>query len=389
MNVYRTFVSCMAAYLRGETVAPTLSAEEWGKLYTLAKRQSLSGALHAATDGCEMPDAVRDRLRRDAFLTLSRYETQQQLLTELCDVLSEAGATHLLFKGAVVRRYYRHPQMRTMGDIDAAVPMICRELADAALLGAGYEKTEEQPDVWVYCKHGTLLELHTTLRRYNCLTQDKEPYTEVWTDARQKNGLTHHLSDEAEAAYAIAHMASHFCGGGCGIRQLMDVAVLYERFPDPALWNGVLTRLEALALDRFARYMLWLCAAWFGIAVDDALTLAMEPDTEDRVLMRMLSDGTFGTDDRRMLSKMRQDRRLQRKGGKAGTVARWLFPSPAYIRRQYAYAENAWLLPAAYAHRMLDGVTKHRRKHTARLQYARQNTDALDAEVQLFEEIGL
>ncbi len=389
MKLYRTFVTCMAAYLRGETVAPTLSAEEWGKLYALAKRQSLSGALHAATDGCDMPDVVRDRLRRDAFLTLSRYETQQQLLAELCAVLSDAGATHLLFKGAVVRRYYRNPQMRTMGDIDAAVPMICRELADTALLGAGFEKAEEQPDVWVYRKYGTLLELHTTLRRYNCLTQDKEPYTEVWTDARQKNGLTHHLSDEAEAAYTLAHMASHFCGGGCGIRQLMDVAVLYERFPDPALWDGVLTRLEALALDRFARHMLWLCAQWFGITVDDTLLLALEPVTEEQVLVRMLSDGTFGTDERRMLSRMRQDRRLQRQGGKAGTLVRWLFPTPSYIRRQYAYAEKPWLLPAAYAHRLFDGATKHRRRHTARFRYTKDHADALEAEVSLFETIGL
>ena len=389
MKLYRTFVACMAAYLHGETVAPTLTAEEWGKLYTLARRQSLSGALHAATDGCAMPDTVHDRLRRDAFLTMSRYETQQQLLSELGEVLTDAGATHLVFKGAVTRRYYRNPTMRTMGDIDVAVPMLCRELADDALLAAGYQKTDEQPEVWSYSKHGTLLELHTTLRRYNCAVQEKEPYEELWTDVRQKQGLTHHFSDEAEAAYTIAHMASHFCGGGCGIRQLMDLAVLYERFPDTSLWEGVLAKLEPLALDRFAQYMLWLCAQWFGIAVDDTLTLAPDAETEAQVLERMLSDGTFGTDERRMLSQMRQDRRLHRRGGKTGTVTRWLFPSPAYLKRRYAYAENPWLLPAAYVHRIVDGATKNRRQHTARLHYAKDHADTLDAEVRLFESIGL
>lgn len=389
MKIYRTFVACMAAYLHGGSVQPTLSAEEWGKLYTLARRQSLSGALHTATDGCPMPDTVRDRLRRDAFLTISRYETQQQLLDELGGILTDAGATHLLFKGAVTRRYYRDPQMRTMGDIDVAVPMLCRDAADSALLAAGYEKTDEQPEVWSYRKHGTLLELHTTLRRYNCSAQEKEPYGELWTDSRQKQGLTYHFSDEAEAAYAIAHMASHFCGGGCGIRQLMDLAVLYERFPDVSLWKGVLAKLEPLALDRFAQHMLWLCARWFGVAVDDTLARALDPDTEDSVLARMLSEGTFGTDERRMLSQMRQDQRLQRKGGKAGTMARWLFPSPDYLKRRYAYAERPWLLPAAYVHRFVDGVTKNRRQHTARLHYAKDHADTLNAEVRLFESIGL
>ncbi len=388
-ELFCEFTRCMAAYLRGETYAPSLSAEDWGKLYALAKRQSLSGALHAVTDGCAMPDAVHDRLRRDAFLTLARYETQQQIQKELCDILSEAGATHLLFKGAVVRRYYRHPAMRSMGDIDAAVPLICRELANTALLANGFEKTEEQPEVWVYQKHGVLIELHTVLRSYNALTQDKEPYKELWADARQKQGLTHHLSDEAEIAFAVAHMASHFCGGGCGIRQLMDIAVLYERFPDPALWDGVLARLEVSALDRFARHMLWLCHAWFGIEISDTLTSALESDTEEWLLTRMLSNGTFGTDERRMLSRMRQDRRLQKHGGKTGTLTRWLFPTPTYLKRRYAYAENPLLLPAAYVHRLFDGVTKNRRLHTARLQYAKNNADVLEQEVRLFEEIGL
>lgn len=389
MTVYTAFIACMAAYLRAQTAELTLSSEEWGKLYALAKRQSLSGALYAATEGCAMPDAVRDRLRRDAFLTLSRYETQQQLLSELCGVLTAADAAHLLFKGAVTRRYYRNPQMRTMGDIDAAVPLSCRAIADAALQANGFEKAEEQPEVWVYRKHGVLLELHTVLRRYNCRTQDKEPYEELWADARKKHGLTHHLSDEAEVAYTVAHMASHFCGGGCGIRQLMDTAVLYERFPDPELWEGVLARLEPLALDRFARHMLWLCATWFGVGVDDTLTLALDEETQAQVCARMLDEGTFGTDDRRMLSRMRQERRLQKQGGKAGTLVRWLFPSPDYLRRQYAYARKPWLLPAAYVHRMWDGVTKHRGKHQARLQYAKEHQDTLEAEVRLFEAIGL
>ena len=389
MTVYREFIACMAAYLREETYAPSLSAAEWGQLYALAKRQSLSGALQAVTHDAQMPDAVRDRLRRDGFLTLARYETQQQVQADLCEALHAANAAHLLFKGAVVRRYYRQPSMRTMGDLDVAVPSACREIADAALLNAGFEKKEEQPEVWVYQKYDTLIELHTVLRRYNCHTQDKEPYEELWTDARQKNGLTYHLSDEAEAAYILAHMASHFCGGGCGIRQLMDLAVMVERFPEEDLWDGVIARLRPLALDRFTRHMLWLCAQWFGIEVSDGLMSPLSDEATDQVMARMLAEGTFGTDERRMLSRMRQERRLHKRGGKVGTLLRWAFPSPTYLRRRYAYAEKPWLLPAAYVHRLADGVTKNRRTHTARLQYAKDQQHLLEQEVQLFEEIGL
>ena len=387
--LYREFVACMAAFLHGDTRTVSLSAADWGKLYALAKRQSLSGALFTAVEHSEMPDAVHDRLRRDGFLTLSGYETQQQVLKELTDTLTAADTAHLLFKGAVTRRYYRTPAMRTMGDIDAAVPASARELADAALHAAGFAKIKEQPEVWVYTKNGVLLELHTVLRRFNTFTQDKEPYEELWTDARLIKGTTYHLSDDAEIAYTLSHMASHFCGGGCGLRQLMDVAVLAERFDDPALWEHVLDRLKASGTDRFARHILWLCEHWLGFAAPAGLSVPLDTDTEQRMLHRLLNEGTFGTDDRRMLSRMRQEKRLHKQGGKAGTLTRWLFPSPDYLRRRYAYADQALLLPVAYAHRLLDGVTKHRRTHTKRLQYAKDQQEALEAEVAFFEAIGL
>ncbi len=389
MNVYREFVACMAAYLRQETHAPSLNAQEWGKLYALAKRQSLSGALFEAVGQCDMPDAVRDRLRRDAFMTLARYETQQQVQSEFVAVLHAADIAHLLFKGAVTRRYYRNPAMRTMGDIDAAVTPAARDGAHAALVAAGFDKIQEQPEVWVYEKHGVRIELHTVLRRFDAATQDKEPYDDVWTDARQKRDSTFHLSDDAEIAYTIAHMASHFCGGGCGLRQLMDVAVLAQRFPDETLWEHALERLGALRIERFARHMLWLCEQWFGAPIPAGLSRAVDEATEEGLLCRMLSEGTFGTDERRMMSRMRQERRLHKSGGNVGMLSRWLFPTPTYLPRQYAYAENPLLLPVAYVHRLANGVTKNRRRHTARLQYAKDQQNSLEDEVQFFETIGL
>lgn len=389
-TVYRVFVSCMAAFLRGEKASLTLSASDWGRLYTLAKRQSLSGALYTVVDQGEMPDAVRDRLRRDAFLTLTRYESQQQVLQEMTAALTAAEVPHLLFKGAVVRRYYPDPTMRSMGDIDAAVrPPAARMLAHAALTAAGFEKTKEQPDVWVYVRSGVTLELHTAVKRYHTGKQDTEFYEELWTDARLKHGATYYLSDDAEAAFGLSHMAAHFCEGGCGLRQLMDTAVLLARFPERERWHRVLDRLKMTETDRFARHILWLCGEWLGVDVPEGLALPLDGDMEDWMRTRLLADGTFGTDERVMLARMRRERRLQKRGGTAGTLYRWLFPSASYLRRQYAYATHPVLLPAAYIHRLLDGVTKHRRIHTARLQYAKEQQAGLEEEVARFEVLGL
>ena len=389
IELYRVFVSCMAAYLRGDKQDITLSAADWGKLYALAARQSLTGALFETVGHCPMPDAVHDRLRRDAFVTLANYENQQQILAELRSVFAGADTSLLLFKGAVTRRYYVTPAMRTMGDIDAAVPLSSRAVADAALLAAGFAKEKEQPEVWVYRKNGVLLELHTVLRRFNTFTQDKEPYEELWTDARLVRDTTYHLSDDAEIAFTIAHMASHFCDGGCGLRQLMDVAVLLMRFDDTSLWEHVLLLLEKDGTDRFARHMLWLCEKWFGLTAPTGLAVPLDSATEDVLLCRFLNDGVFGADERYLLSRMRQERRMHQHSGKGTMLRHWVFPSPAYLRRRYAYADKPLLLPVAYVHRLVDGVGKNRRVHEKRLQFAKKQESTLEDEVLFFEAIGL
>ncbi len=383
--IYRTFTACMAAYLHDECVSPSLSDEQWEALYALAKRQSLSGALFAAVSLSCVPKALQAKLRRDAFLTLTAYERQEAAMCLVRRTLTEAAIPFVFFKGATVRAFYRDPTMRSMGDVDAMIREVDRDRAHAALQAAGCAYVSCTPEVWVYDVQGVCLELHTIVRRYDAKKQAVVEYDTFWEDVVADASAEWTLSDAAHAAYVITHLALHFEESGCGLRQLMDVAVYFAHTAEEAVWQEVLARLETVGLQAFARRLLWLAKTWFGEAVPETLCTAMDEECETFILARFLDEGTFGTDKRMLLARERRDARA----GRGHSLRRWLFPEAAVLTRRYPYAKHAMLLPAAYVHRLIDGVTKNRRIHQKRLAFAKGQRDLLAYEVEMFEKIGL
>ena len=382
----KTFMQCMAAFLRGEPIASlSLPSPAWAKLYGLAKRQSLSGALFTVTEHLEMPEAARARLRRDGFLSIAMAEEQHLACRDIAKALSDKCIPHVFFKGAVLRRYYRQPAMRSMGDIDMAVRESDRLRADAVMAELGFACTEKTAEVWVYERRRVMVEIHTVVRRFDVRRQETAIYDTLWQDARRQDGETYVLSDEAEILHVIHHLAAHFSAGGCGVRQVMDVAVLYDRFAaDEALWSAVMKELERQHLAAFTKRLLYLCDVWGLACVDQAHEEEVDTETEERMLLRLLGGGTFGKDERMRLSEQRREAR----GGQR-RWRRW-FPTVESMKRRFAYVQkHPWLLPVSYVHRFWQGATKNRRIHEKRRQYASLNEAELETEIALFDAMGL
>lgn len=386
--VYDALIRAMACFLRGETYTLTLETDAWKTLYLLSQRQSLSGALYVTAAGSDVPPAVAARLSQDAAKTLSRSQEQVLALEEIQAALSAANVPHLIFKGAVIRAYYPDPLFRSMGDIDMAVPFEYRDAAYEAMAAIGFVCAEKTEEVWTYRRFQTSVEMHTVVKTFHAEKQETEEYTDLFENTVPVSGTTVRWNDEKEAAHCIAHLTAHFCAGGCGLRQLMDVALLYKRCPDRALWERVLSRLRVRSVDAFARRLLWLCREWFDVAVDESLVTPLSKEHEDAMKDRLLADGTFGTDERVAFAAMRRDRKKRR--GRVASLIRRLFPPVLYLRRRYGYIErHRWLAPVGYIHRLWDGVVKNRRTHELRHQYVKDNASSLDEELAFFDALGL
>ncbi len=389
--LYCVFIDTMAAFLQHrEPSLPSLSEKEWIALYTLAYRQSLSGALYDRTAKAGPPASVAARLQRDGYSTVVKSTAQQEAQQQIAQAFARSGTAHLFFKGAVIRHYYPDPLLRSMGDIDMLIRKEDRAAAHEILTALGFSCAGQNADVWIYRRGLCVVEMHTALLLFDREKQQTVPYTTVWQDAYQTQGTTFRLTDEAEARKVISHLTAHFCSGGCGIRQLMDVAALCMAFPTEAFWERVLALLALNGTDIFARHLLWLCARWFDCPLLKAAAPLSEEE-EKSMRAHLLSAGTFGADERLLLSQMRRERAAQGKNaGTAGTLRRWLFPSADYLKKHYPYAqEHRVLLPVAFCNRLIDGVTKNRRLHQKRLSYTAKHLKRIEEEAAFFEKIGL
>lgn len=391
--IHERFLVCMAAFLNGtsaETDTSVWTMDEWKALYRLARRQSLSGALCVALGSLPMPDEAQKRLQRDAYQMMTRYEAQQRMIADMTAVLTEANVAHLFFKGAVIRDCYPQPAMRSMGDVDLVIRAADTATAKAAMEAAGFVCEEETGEVLTFVRDGLLTEMHTAVRQYDVHRQSTVFYDDVWRDAVPTGGATYRWNDEQEAAHTVMHMAGHFCAGGCGLRQWMDIAVLCQRFPQEAFWSGVARRLEPFGMRRFLEHTLYLCGVWFGVAVPTALCCPLDEALSQSLLERVLGGGTFGLDERLVMADARKELRREKKNGKLKRAWRRVFPEVAYIRLHYPYAaRHGVLVPWAYGHRLVQGVTKHRHIHLKRWRYARERQDTLQKEADFFEQIGL
>lgn len=392
-TIYERFVACMAAFLNGtsaEADTAVWTMDEWKALYRLARRQSLSGALCVVLGTLPMPEEAQKRLQRDAFQMMTRYEAQQQIIADMTAALTKAKVVHLFFKGAVIREYYPQPSMRSMGDVDLVIRTEDTATAKAAMEAIGFVCEEETGEVLTFVRDGYPVEMHTLVRRYDVHCQSSVFYDDVWCDAVPTGGEAYRWNDEQEAAHTVMHMAGHFCAGGCGLRQWMDIAVLCKRFPQESFWNEVARRLEPFGMRRFLEHTLFLCKTWFGVAVPTALSRPLDGMLAQSLLERVLGGGTFGLDERLVMADARKELRREKKSGKIKRVWRRVFPEAAYIRSHYTYAaRHGVLLPFAYGHRLVQGLTKHRRIHLKRWKYAHERQDALQKEAEFFEQIGL
>ncbi len=392
-TVNERFVACMAAFVNGTSVDIDTAAwplEEWKALYRLARKQSLSGALCVSLGTLPMPEEAKTRLQRDAFQMMARYEAQQQVIADIAAALTAANVAHLFFKGSVIRQYYPHPAMRSMGDVDLVIHTADVAAAKAAMSTKQFACVEETGEVCTFVRDGYLVEMHTAVRRYDVSRQNTVFYDDVWRDAVLKDGATYQWCDAQEAAHSVMHMASHFCAGGCGLRQWMDLAVLCGRFPQASFWQDVGQRLEPFGMRRFMEHSLFLCGVWFQTAVPTAVCRPLDDAMQQALLERVLGDGTFGKDERLLIADARKELRRGQKSGKLTRAVRRLFPQATYIRLRYPYAaRRGVLLPVAYVHRMIQGLTKNRQIHMKRWQYAHEQQNVVEQEADFFEQLGL
>lgn len=396
----RYFLALLTAFLNNQS-PPDPDGADWKRVYELSCLHSLSGAVYLAMK--KLPEEYRPETRiynglQSAFCnTLLRYGKQDALISKISDQLNLKGIRHIFFKGAVLRRLYPVSQMRTLGDIDLFIRDTDQAETDAALREMGCSLESSDDAEWKYYLNELLIEIHYKVNNdfMKRKAETKDYFDSVWENAHSiDGGFTWELDTEYHLIYLIAHMAKHLYNKGCGIRMLMDIAVILNNYCSELNYENILSELKKISLDSFACSIFTFCRTCFALPELPAVTLRIKQDKEGYEDMAdyFLKGGTFGFYNSRPFSYLiRQELEHTDNGVRARHKAlfRKLFPEPGWMQNKYpVLIKYPFLLPAAWIARGIMRIL-FRRKRTLKILKAFTESDDAKKDYLLLHKIGL
>ena len=325
-----------------------LDSEE---LLYLSNVNTVSAIVYSSIkDFDEVPKDLLDELKNQfakTTLKMAKYDTVQANLVEK---LNNAGFPYAIVKGKTIAKYYPSPELRYMGDIDVLVDPKDFEQAKELFKGFCEDKPGQLDNEYEYSfvNNNVIIELQNNLAYERDLSGrfDYDKYFGDLINHRTTDGNVSVIEPEYSFIYNIYHMAQHFYYGGCGVRMIIDIAVMIKHFENDFNWDEIINTLKVIQLYDFAANIYNIIVEWFGIKVKSFSCEKIEVSEE--VQEYFINAGIFGR------ASINSDIIYFRKND---NFFKWLFPSYSYMRKYYAWFKDkpAILLPAAYVGRMVKG----------------------------------
>ena len=286
LHTGRMLVSLLKAELL-EQDPPELQQTDWEKVFQLAKRhgvETMSG--HAAFRLPYGPEKeLCERWQKSIAANTAKNMVQRAERDRILEKLTGEHIDVLPLKGSRMIEMYPEPDQRQMADLDFLIRTCDQNRVRDCMTELGYEVEryeitnedtyQKMPFMHVEMHH----DLFARTSRYENL---KEYYADPWSRAipDERKSCRYHLSREDFYLYQLAHFYKHFAGGGCGIRNVMDIYVLLDRYGDTLDEDYLGKELNKLGLSEFRKTMERLARQWFspdfhGEPVDEEIEMAL------------------------------------------------------------------------------------------------------------------
>jgi hypothetical protein len=241
-----------------------------------------------------MPEWARERVDRDLAVNTERLMRAQVGYEEICEVLTAAGADHLVLKGFAQWPYLiPDARLRPQSDLDLYCPPSSLLAAQKALLSVGYEETLV-PERDIEVDHLPLLlrvpygqdrtgnpdptlaiELHFQFWNRSYSRFGPTNLEGFWTRRSRRNTgtLRFNALDPMDAfAYSALHALRHLLYGNLLPLHIYELAFfLHQNKANDALWNGWLSWHDEQLRSSIAVPSL-LASKWFRCCLPDVVS---------------------------------------------------------------------------------------------------------------------
>lgn len=385
-------IKVLKSFVLGE--APGEFQKDWGRLLQLAEIHSVTGILGYMI--MSYPDDSNSQIapimRRECMQTIAIQAVRAESMKRLIEKLTKEGIDHLLIKGAILKDYYRVPELRTYCDIDFLIRVADRQKSDALMMQEGFQRKTDWEPVYSYFKQAEHYEIHTDVMEVD--VSDKADYKKyfqhIWEHARLVEGHTYELSPEYHFLYLLTHIAKHISSSGAGIRMYMDIAVFIQHFGVQLDWDWIQKELQDLRFVEFSNMVLTVVQENFGISSPFPLK-PVDPQVYEDFMEYTMAGGVFGHFGRDPgLVALKQQNRNMDEVSRGSTMMRRIFAPAGELEKRYTYLKGRrWLYPVALLHRLI----KTRDHWDVHIQEAKGIMNADEQEVlklkRIYQEIGL
>ena len=353
------------------------------KIFIAAKKHDIAHLVSYSLDKANLLDKESDfgqKCVNEQLLAVFRYENINYELVKICDTLEEAEMPFILLKGAVMRKYYPEPWMRTSCDIDILVKEETIEKAKNILvekLGYLFEGKGDH-DYQLRSTSNVHLELHFKLIGEHSVSQKADEVLEsVWDYIVVEDGYKYcyKFNDAMFHYYHLVHLAKHIKVGGCGIKPFLDLFVLgghivYDDKTKVLLEKGGLEKTDIVARK--------LARVYFDGEAYDEISKALSE--------YVLNGGVYGNTENRVAMSR----------GNTGGVIKYalsrIFSPYNVLKYRYPELENKkWLFVPYQFRRWFDLVFKEDIKSSINELEINQNlsSEKIDSAKKMWKDLGL
>ena len=280
----------------------TPSADEWGELYSFAKKQSLVGVCFAGVQKLvaqqqEPPEMLYLTWMGMAAKIQQRNEVVNNYCLEICNRFSRDERSFCIMKGQQVGSYYETPMLRQSGDIDVFMLGGFKSVSEYIKSISETNQMTHQHialNLWNDCEvevHYRAAETHRPFKNMNI----QKWFSGQKFHKRQSEYLAGMVVPtwDFNVIHSILHSFMHYLGEGIGIRQAMDLYYILVNKPNDA--SDIEGLLRRFGLLRFAQGMMAVMENVFGL---DPKFLVAKPDYMygQFVLDDIMAAGNLGHD---------------------------------------------------------------------------------------------
>lgn len=320
------------------------------------KRHQIAALCHKGAVLCGVPkdSPTMQNLFRWNYRNLLKSEAQCKTIGEVCSLFEEQNIDYMLMKGCNLKELYPSKELRQMADADILIKQEQYPKIKSLIENLGYKEKVGSDHAYIWYNDALVLELHKSPVPLS--SPDYDYFGDGWAKAKQKSGRRYVQSPEDEYIFIFAHYAKHYRLGGIGCRQVTDLWVFMQAFPNMD-FGYIEAEIEKLGLLEFYKNTIRMLSAWFEDTPHDDITLLITDF--------IFESGSWGTKENIALSKSARFKKdsTSVETAKAKHILRLFFPTAASIEGRYrVLAQKPWLLPFYWVVRWVD-ILKNRPKN--------------------------